>query len=80
MPSPIIQSVLLSKDRFKTARAAQEWIDEHQYDRKMGIDITNDYYRFRQRNPDPLVKAGYRIRSVPLKDTGYLLVAYARRK
>lgn len=79
MPSPIIQSVILSKDKFKTAAAAQKWIDEHQYDRKMGIDISQDYYRFRQRNPDPLVKAGYRIRSVPLKDTGYLLVAYSRK-
>ena len=75
---PVIQSVLLSKDAFKTAAAANKWIEDHKYSRRMGVDVTSEYYRYRQRDPDPLVKAGYRIRSVPLKDTGYLLVAYAK--
>lgn len=68
----LVQSVLLRRDNF-SPNEAMKWIHEHNY-KATKIDITPQYYRFRQVSPDRL--HGFRIRSISLGDEGYLLVAY----
>lgn len=72
----IVQSVILSRDRFKTLDEAKDWMEEHQY-KYTTPDITPSYFRFRQRSPDAL-KSTHRFRSIELKDVGYLIVAYKK--
>lgn len=52
-----VQSVLLNKDKF-TIRQAIDWIIEHNYVFKK-IDVTDNYYRFRQISPVTLKKEKY---------------------
>lgn len=46
----VIQSVILSKDRFKTKDAAIKWVGDHKF-RHDKIDETDQSFRFRQREP-----------------------------
>lgn len=69
----LVQSVILHRDRF-TKPEAYDWIRKHNYSVHYGVDITPEYYRFRQIQPERL--HGFRIRSVPLGEDGYILVAY----
>lgn len=50
MPKPTeIQTLILSKDRFKSLDAAKKWCKSHDF--KTEVDETKDSYRFRQREP-----------------------------
>jgi hypothetical protein len=69
----IVQSVILSRDHFKNLDEAKRWLHEHEY-RYVTPDITPHYFRFRQHEPVP----HRRYRSIELKDTGYLIMSYAK--
>ena len=45
-----VQSVLLSRNRFKTRASARKYAREHGF-KSSKIDVTERYYRFRQANP-----------------------------
>jgi hypothetical protein len=45
-----VQSLVLSKDTFKTVAAARKWVKDHDF-KTDGLDETKDSYRFRQVNP-----------------------------
>jgi len=70
----LVQSVILRKDKFSKGEAFK-WVRDHDYSVRYGVDITPEYYRFRQVPPERL--QGFRIRSIPLGDDGYILVAYS---
>jgi hypothetical protein len=72
----IVQSVLLSRDKFKTIDQAKEWLVSNGY--KYTIpDTTPSYYRFRQRDPQRLAMT-HRLRTVKMGDAGSLILAYRR--
>jgi hypothetical protein len=73
----VVQSVLLSRDKFKSVDEAKAWLTEHGYRYTMP-DTTPSYYRFRQRDPHPLTMT-HRLRTVKIGDVGNLIVAYRRR-
>ena len=45
-----VQSVLLSRNRFKTRASAKKYAQKHGF-KTSKIDVTEHYYRFRQANP-----------------------------
>ena len=45
-----VQSVLCSKKRFKTEKAAAKWVTDHGF-KNNGVDETDEYYRYRQFPP-----------------------------
>jgi len=47
----VVQTLILSKDRFKTVAEAKAWIKENNF-KDYGVDETDNSYRFRQRNPE----------------------------
>jgi hypothetical protein len=55
-----VQSVLLSRSLF-TLSGARKWIHEHGF-KDLKVDVTKNYYRFRQISPSPRYK--YRIKQV----------------
>jgi hypothetical protein len=69
----LVQSVILHRDKF-TKPEAYDWVRKHDYSVRYGVDVTPEYYRFRQVPPERL--HGFRIRSIALGDDGYILVAY----
>jgi hypothetical protein len=71
--SYLVQSVILKRDKM-SRREADEWIRKHDY-KLTSPDITPNYYRYRQVNPERL--HGFRIRTIELGDIGSLLVAYS---
>ena len=70
--SYIVQSVLLKRDKF-SRREADRWIYDHDY-KNTKVDVTPEYYRFRQVNPERL--HGFRFRTINLGDDGNLIIAY----
>lgn len=54
-----IQSVLLSKRRFKSAQAARKWARSRGF-RASDLDETEQYYRFRQREPGHFDRSTFR--------------------
>jgi hypothetical protein len=56
-----VQSVLIPRDKF-TVTQARRWVREHGYE-IIKIDITTNYYRFRQRDPIACMK--YRTLRLP---------------
>jgi hypothetical protein len=62
--TPVVQSVLLRRDKFTQSEAIQ-WILDHNYKFKK-LDITPEYFRFRQHDPSPLKKASFHPRSISL--------------
>jgi hypothetical protein len=70
--SYVVQSVLLNRDKF-SKKEAFDWVREHGY-KADKVDVTNEYYRFRQMNPDLLHL--YYFRTIKLGDMGHLVVAY----
>ena len=74
--SGVVQSVILSRDHFKTLDQAKAWLMEHNY-KYTSPDVTPHYYRFRQRDPKALEHT-HRFRSIELKDIGYLIMAYPK--
>jgi hypothetical protein len=73
----IVQSVLLSRDKFKSLDAAKAWLTSHGY-RYTLPDATPSYFRFRQHDPHRLALT-HRLRTVKIGDAGNLIVAYPRR-
>lgn len=63
-----VQSVLLSKANFSEGDA-KKWIVDHGF-KLNKIDITKDYYRFRQKAPSK--NGNYRMH--PLGDVGLLVL------
>ena len=57
-----VQSVIINKDKF-TKREANKWIKDNKYINKK-VDITKNYYRFRQFTP----KKGDKYRTKDLKN------------
>lgn len=73
----VVQSVLLSRDKFKTLGEAKEWLTSHGYKYALP-DTTPSFYRFRQRDPHRL-EMTHRLRTIKIGDAGNLIVAYPRR-
>ena len=73
MSGYIIQSVLLRRDKF-SKKEAVDWIHDHDY-KASKVDMTNEYYRFRQH--EPVQGVALRYRTIPLSDIGHLVVIYA---
>jgi len=71
--SYVVQSVLLKRDGM-TRREADRWIHEHGY-KLTAPDVTQEFYRYRQVNPDRL--HAFRFRTIDLGDIGNLIVAYS---
>jgi hypothetical protein len=76
MVHQLVQSVILGRDHFKNLDQAKKWLVDHGFHDK-GVDITPQYFRYRQRSPDAL-KHTHRFRSIELKDIGYLIMAYPK--
>ena len=72
----IVQSVILRKPI--GLAEARKWLMDHGYSHKK-VDSTHHFYRFRQHDPVPLEKAGFRFRSIPIGEMGDLIVAYPPR-
>lgn len=71
--SYIVQSVLLKREKFSRDEAFK-WIRKHGY-KANKIDVTPEYYRFRQ--VEPVHSVSIRYRTIPLSDIGQLVVIYA---
>lgn len=69
-----VQSVIIPKDRF-TKRQAQSWIAQHGFV-DPGVDETDDYYRFRQMDPD---RQHFKYRTIPFGDSGVQAVVRVSR-
>ena len=64
-----VQSVLLSRSKFKNVKSAKAYAKRHGF--KSGkVDVTENYYRFRQLNP----KGSYRYRTISKKQGAMKLV------
>lgn len=68
-----VQSIQLRKSKF-TKPEAFDWIRKHDY-KADKVDVTPEFYRFRQIAPERL--HGFRYRTVELGDDGYLTVVYS---
>lgn len=69
----VVQSVLLHKSKFSKGEAFK-WVREHGY-KADKVDVTHDYYRFRQ--VEPIHSVALRYRTIPIGDVGQLVVIYA---
>ena len=72
--APVVQSVLLRKDKFSLDEA-KGWLLNHGY-KFYKVDMTPEFYRFRQVEPKHLELLGYRARTQPLGDVGHLILFY----
>lgn len=54
-----VQTVILSKERFKTLEAAKKWVSDHDL-HAAKVDETGTSYRFRQREPSEFVDGSFR--------------------
>ena len=62
-----IQTVILSKSRFKTSATAKKWIKDHNFKvshEGKGPDETSTSYRFRQRDPGDFQAGSFRTISL----------------
>jgi hypothetical protein len=75
-----LHSVLIPKNNeFDSLDKAINWIKENDFKVKKKVDITNDYYRFRQLNPQYLIRTGYsEFRSKRLPNGVLLVIAYKK--
>jgi hypothetical protein len=71
--SYIVQSVILNRDAM-SRHEADEWIHKHGY-KLTAPDITQEFYRYRQVNPERL--HSFRFRTIDLGHIGHLIVAYS---
>lgn len=53
--SLVIQSIICSKDVFKSEAEARKWIEEHNFSVEYGVDETDTSYRYRQRDPSDFI-------------------------
>ena len=73
--SYLIQSVVLDKATFPTIDKAKEWAGLHKY-KIDKYDETPTAWRFRQVSPDIFKTGIYQAKTIPLENTGNLIVAY----
>jgi hypothetical protein len=71
--SYIVQSVILNRHAL-SRHEADEWIYKHGY-KLTAPDITQEFYRYRQVNPERLHH--FRFRTIDLGTIGHLIVAYS---
>lgn len=57
-----VQTVILSKEKFKNAEAAKKWLRAHDF--KSELDETEDSYRARQKDPGDFTQGSFRTISV----------------
>lgn len=72
--APVVQSVILRRNLFSPQEAI-DWIVSHGY-KATKMDVTPEYYRFRQTSPEHLKMLGYYARTTPLGKDGYLIIYY----
>ena len=79
-PNYKLHSVLIPKNKeFDNLDKAIEWIKDNDFKVKTKIDITDKYYRFRQLNPQYLIKIGYsEFRTKQLPNRVLLVIAYKK--
>lgn len=58
-PATTVQTLILSKKRFKSAKAASKWVRDNGF-KVHKIDETSTSYRFRQREPSKFIKGSFR--------------------
>lgn len=54
----MIQSVIFPKEKFDQKKA-EEWLQSHKFRttfRKKGVDITENFYRYRQKDPNQFIR------------------------
>jgi len=68
MPKQYAQSIIFKKSQW-TQDTATRWLTAHKY-KNNGVDITRNYYRYRQIAPIP----DHRYRTISLGDTGIKIV------
>lgn len=68
-----VQSVQLRRSKFSKGEAFA-WIRKHGYKAEK-VDITPDFFRFRQIDPSRL--HGFRFRTVEIGNDGYLTMVYS---
>lgn len=73
MTSHIVQSILLKREKFSKAEAFK-WVREHGY-KADKVDVTHDYYRFRQ--VEPSILHLLRPKTISLGDVGQMIVGYS---
>ena len=56
-----VQSVLVPRNKFSLGKA-KEWVHSHNY-RVHKVDVTSNYFRFRQVNPSSL--SDYHMKNLP---------------
>ncbi len=54
-----VQTLILSKEKFKTRADAKKWVDDHDF-RSDKIDETENSYRFRQKEPSDFIEGSFR--------------------
>ena len=62
-PPTTVQTVILSKTRFRTAAEARRWARAHDF-RTDKIDETENSFRFRQRNPGDFKPRSFRTKEI----------------
>ncbi len=79
-PNYKLHSVLIPKNKeFDNLNKAIDWVKSNDFKIKKKIDITNDYYRFRQLNPQYLIRTGYsEFRTKKLPNDVLLVIAYKK--
>ena len=55
----VVQTLILSKDKFKSVESARAWVKDHDF-KSGGVDETDDSYRFRQRDPDNFIPGSFK--------------------
>lgn len=55
----IIETIILSKDKFKTKKDAKKWIKDHKFSSHK-VDETTSFFRFQQRDPAEFDKKTFR--------------------
>jgi hypothetical protein len=68
----MIQSILIPTEYYTYTQALNWLIKHNYYDTSMKVDITSNYYRFRQHNPTNYAK----YRTIELKDKVKLILEY----
>lgn len=58
-PATTVQTLILSKTRFKTRQAAVKWVKDHDFHAK-NVDETETSWRFRQREPGEFQSGSFR--------------------
>lgn len=79
-PNYKLHSVLIPKNKeFDNLDKAIEWIKNNDFKIKNKVDITDKYYRFRQLNPQYLIRIGYsEFRTKKLPNGVLLVIAYRK--